>query len=366
MSGTKLLAGGSAPFARALPLALPCWPPGLEFRAHGGGASGGSCSATVAAISRMGAAMAGSWSASLHWAHTWVAGADCTCRAVCPVAGCPSQGQGRVALRRCRRPQGIMGSGFRDQLRQMPGQHTAGRQRPAPLSQPLHACKKALCVPGTLRSPASVVIGKQAKPKGGTQVHFRAMPVVEERRAAQLRQHLHGSSRMECQLVRVSSTFARQQRRAHLSCMTACARWLRCCSSLVRDSRLALLRVPCKKPDNHGEAGWQNTNSTFTCNMCVLQGWQATLEAGHDLSTSAHHRIDGARGVKQRVQQQRRARPGRQAGRDEAPVRGRQRRVAARGRLQRTQRRAQRGRRQRSALQGLLCDANLTGLELGF
>lgn len=77
MSGTKLLAGRSAPFARALPLALPCWLPG--FKAHGGGASGGSCSAIVAAISRIGAAMAGSWSASLHWAHSWVAGAGQKC-----------------------------------------------------------------------------------------------------------------------------------------------------------------------------------------------------------------------------------------------------------------------------------------------
>lgn len=93
--------------------------------------------------------------------------------------------------------------------------------------------------------------------------------------------------------------------------------------------------------------------------VCVLREWQAALEAGSERGyrVRAHHGVDGTRGVEQRVQQQRRAGPGRQAGRNDAPVRGRQRRVAARGRLQRAQRRAQRGRRQRSALQRLLCQA---------
>ena len=64
MSRIKLPAGGGVLFAPPLPAALLCWLSG--FRAHGGGASGGSCSASAAAIRRMGAAMARSCSASLH------------------------------------------------------------------------------------------------------------------------------------------------------------------------------------------------------------------------------------------------------------------------------------------------------------
>jgi hypothetical protein len=72
----------------------------------------------------------------------------------------------------------------------------------------------------------------------------------------------------------------------------------------------------------------------------------------------ARHGVHGGRGIPQRVQQQRRARPAREPRRHRAPVRRLQPGLRARGRLQRAQRRTQRGRYQRHPLQRFLGPSN--------
>ena len=155
----------------------------------------------------------------------------------------------------------------------------------------------------------------------------RAAPVVEERRGAQLRQHLHRRGRVEGQLIYVGrappgTIAARTCRpRQRVAGKQGAARlW---CVEIT--PRYWDLHHP--NPEKHRAAGAQLSHQQrLYMQDRVLQKMRRTCipSPKPQQGVAAHHGIDGARGVKQRVQQQRRARPGRQAGRNGAPVRGRQ------------------------------------------
>lgn len=187
----------------------------------------------------------------------------------------------------------------------------------------------------------------------------RGMPVVEERRAAQLGEPLHGQARLERQLGDVRAGRARAERCAHLRSIAPLLK-PSLNSKLTGKAMAGLHGISCVSFKMCPAVAPQPCMHAYGSCMAPKTPYPSFRLIRHPMH--AHHAVQRARGVEERVERGGAAWRGEQALREAAPVLRAQLQHGRCARQQRERQRAQRHGHQRRALQRLLFSQAQKGL----